>query len=87
MKNYEPFDMKGKKGTYPKPDPTYGLKRGGTNNVTKGPGSQRKGQKFRAKYDPNSDKVFHAYGRGKKAKRVYLSDKTAKKYGYLPEPM
>jgi hypothetical protein len=85
MKNYPPFDMSGPKkgkGAYPKPKPVYGTGKKAVNNVTSGPGSKRRGQKYILKYDPNVEKPFHAYGRGKKTKRVYISDGTAKKFGY-----
>lgn len=75
------FDSTGD-GTYPSSPrlkPTGEIKK---NTVATGPGSQRKGQKYRVKYDFDKGDIYHVYGRGKKAKRVHLRDKTARKYGY-----
>lgn len=42
------------------------------NRVQSGPGSQRKGKRYRVKWDPNKQRYVHVYGQGEDAKRVYL---------------
>jgi hypothetical protein len=56
------------------------------NTLTTGPGSQREGQSYQAVYDTDRKAFAHVYGKGKGAKRVYLSDEVRKKYGYRKPP-